>query len=144
MHARSRTVTKLIQEAHTEASTLQGELEAAQTALSDATERVKAAQSSHENLDELLAVAENARLVCACSQYIHVHFTSAMLPSLLCVHECPFSPGTFGIGNNSRSERQYLLMATLQCTGAWSPTTWPSSMECCIYAFLSHQSGSAV
>lgn len=71
MHTRSRTVTELIQEAHTEASTLQGELEAAEGTRNEAVERVKIARSSHENLDELLAVAANARLVDAAVSRAH-------------------------------------------------------------------------
>lgn len=71
MHTRSRTVTELIQEAHTESSTLQGQLETSQRAHSEDSERLKSARSSHENLDELLAVAENARLVSAAVARAH-------------------------------------------------------------------------
>lgn len=71
MHARSRTVTDLIQEANTDASALQGELEGAEAAHREAMERLEAARSFHENLDELLAVAENARLVTAAAARAH-------------------------------------------------------------------------
>jgi hypothetical protein len=65
MHARSRSITEKIQEAHTESNVLQSELEAAERSLTEASERLKAARFSYENLQELLVVAENARVISA-------------------------------------------------------------------------------
>jgi chromosome segregation ATPase len=71
MHNRSRTVSELIKEAHTECYALQGDLEAAEKAHDQATERLKSAEHSYDSLAELLTVAENARLISAAAARAH-------------------------------------------------------------------------
>lgn len=63
MHTKSRAVTEKIQEAKNECSSLQGSLETAEEALKEASERLTTATGWHQNLNELLKVAEHARNV---------------------------------------------------------------------------------